>query len=110
MGACDSGVQERTVTCVSSKMAYNVLLTSVTWHSSETTPEINTTSIEQEVYETDCSAETKPAGSRLCMLQSECPFWFRGPWSSVSARVSSLILINRIVTVKCDKYMARELF
>uniref|UniRef100_A0A5K3F8S5 Peptidase M12B domain-containing protein n=1 Tax=Mesocestoides corti TaxID=53468 RepID=A0A5K3F8S5_MESCO len=84
-GRCESGTQERQVRCVRQKSLYTASTESVTWHSSESPPDVSSATIEQDVDPAECDPHTKPVVQRACLLDSDCPFWFQGSWSSCSA-------------------------
>ncbi|CDS42751.1 a disintegrin and metalloproteinase with [Echinococcus multilocularis] len=84
-GTCESGTQERYIRCIRQKSLYTTSPKSLTWSSFETPPNVSSTMIEQEVDPAECEYQSKPAEKRSCLLASDCPFWFQGPWSSCSS-------------------------
>ncbi|VDM31980.1 unnamed protein product [Hydatigera taeniaeformis] len=82
---CESGTQERQIRCVRQKNLYTTSPESVMWSSFEVHPNVSSIVIEQEVNSDECELQVKPAEKRACLLTSECPFWYQGPWSSCSS-------------------------
>ncbi|VDL60935.1 unnamed protein product [Hymenolepis diminuta] len=84
-GTCELGTQERHIRCVRHTSVYTSSPESVTWHSSEVPPDTNNMVVEQEVSPSACESQSKPLEKRSCLLSTDCPYWYQGPWSSCSA-------------------------
>ncbi|KAL5110144.1 A disintegrin and metalloproteinase with thrombospondin motif gon-1 [Taenia crassiceps] len=84
-GVCESGTQERHIKCVRQKSPHTTSTGIVTRSNFATHSNGSSIMVEQEVGPAECELLSKPAEKRACLLASDCPFWYQGPWSSCSS-------------------------
>ncbi|VDO11844.1 unnamed protein product [Rodentolepis nana] len=84
-GTCELGTQERRIRCVRQMSVNTSSPERTTWQSFEIPPDGGTSVIEQEVSQSACESQPKPLDKRTCLLPTDCPYWYQGPWSSCSA-------------------------